>query len=224
VQARDGTTWFTAGDRVAWLMPLVAGATADPARAAHRDAAAAALARIHATGAELRLAQRPYVDALPQLQWPPLVVPPPVADLADEIAGAREWAIRCVRRLATERRPLEGFVHGDFFPGNVMTDGDRVTGILDWEEARLDWVSWDLANALGTFCFAGDDLDREAARRFLAAYRAGGGTAPRSEEDLLVPLMRVKRTLEVLRAPTDREPRWEHQRHNLRAMRKLGVG
>ena len=33
--------------------------------------------------------------------------------------------------------------------------------------------------------------------------------------------MRVKRILEVLRAPTDREPRWEHQRHNLRALAGL---
>jgi hypothetical protein len=41
------------------------------------------------------------------------------------------------------------------------------------------------------------------------------------EEDLLLPLMRVKRTLEVRRAPTDREPRWEHQRHNVRAMTEL---
>jgi hypothetical protein len=36
-----------------------------------------------------------------------------------------------------------------------------------------------------------------------------------------MPLIRVKRILEVLRAPTDREPRWEHQRHNLRALAGL---
>jgi hypothetical protein len=36
-----------------------------------------------------------------------------------------------------------------------------------------------------------------------------------------VPLIRVKRILEVLRAPTDREPRWDHQRHNLRSLEPL---
>ena len=76
-------------------------------------------------------------------------------------------------------------------------------------------------HAVGTFCFAGEELDRPAARRFVAAYRDAGGTAPREEEDLLVPLMRVKRILEVLRAPADRHARWEHQRHNLRALRQL---
>jgi hypothetical protein len=35
--------------------------------------------------------------------------------------------------------------------------------------------------------------------------------------------MRVKRIQELLRAPTDREPRWDHQRQNLRAVRILGA-
>jgi len=78
-------------------------------------------------------------------------------------------------------------------------------------------------NAVGTFCFAGDELDRPAARRFVGAYREAGGTAPPEEDDLLVPLMRAKRILEVLRAPNDRHPRWEHQRHNLRAVRNLAA-
>ena len=41
------------------------------------------------------------------------------------------------------------------------------------------------------------------------------------DDDVLVPLVRVKRILEVLRAPTDRKPRWEHQRHNLQSLEKL---
>ena len=224
VTARNGTTWFAVRDRVAWLMPLVRGAPADPGRTAHRDAAAAALGRIHAVGAELGLAPRPRHEALPRMTWPPLEPVAPLADLAEEIAAARAWAVDFVRRLAAERRPRVGFVHNDFFPGNVMIDGDELTAVLDWEESRLDWVSFDLANALGSFCFAGDELDRGAARRFLTTYRNAGGTAPLDEEDLLLPLMRVKRTLEVLRAPTDREPRWEHQRHNVRAMTELARG
>ena len=148
-------------------------------------------------------------------------MPEPLADRGDEIAEAREWAIDCVRRLAADAAPATGLVHGDFFPGNVLVHEAQPAAVLDWEEAHHDWVSWDLANALGTFCFTGDELDRGAARRFLHRYREAGGTAPREEGLLLVPLMRAKRTLEVLRAPTDREPRWAHQRHNLRSLRRL---
>jgi hypothetical protein len=37
-----------------------------------------------------------------------------------------------------------------------------------------------------------------------------------------VPLLQVKRILEVLRAPTDRHPRWDYQLANLRAYQLLG--
>jgi Ser/Thr protein kinase RdoA (MazF antagonist) len=221
VAARDDTTWFPAGETVAWLMPLLPGASADPARAEDRDAAATALGRLHAAGAALDLPPHPRLPSLPRLRWPPAEAPQALAEWASDIAEMRAWAIASVGRLAAERRPRESFIHGDFFPGNVLVAAGEATGIIDWEEAHIDWLSWDLANALGTFCFAGDELDRPAARRFLAAYRRGGGTAPREEEDMLVPLMRVKRILEVLRAPTDREPRWQHQRHNLRALQDL---
>jgi len=221
VPAADGSTWFRVGDRHAWVMELVDGVPADPARGPHRLAAAGALGRVHAAGARLELGERPNAPSLPDLEWPPLVVPGELEEWRTEISEAREWAIAWVAQTAAARRPRMGLAHGDFFPGNVLLDGDVVTAVIDWEEARPDRLSWDLANAIGTFCTAGDELDRGAARGFLAAYRAAGGTATPDEEDLLVPLARVKRILEVLRAPTDRKPRWEHQRHNLRALERL---
>ena len=112
-------------------------------------------------------------------------------------------------------------VHGDFFPGNVLVTGRRVSGIVDWEEAHLDWPPWDVAGAIGSFCVVDDDVDRDACRGFVDPYRAGGGSTNPSDDHLLIPLVRVKLILEVLRAPTDRHPRWEHQRHNLRLLENL---
>jgi hypothetical protein len=57
---------------------------------------------------------------------------------------------------------------------------------------------------------------------FLHAYRAASGRVPPEEDDLIVPLLQVKRILEVLRAPTDRHPRWDYQLANLRAYQLLG--
>jgi Ser/Thr protein kinase RdoA (MazF antagonist) len=223
--ARDGGTWVRVGDRAMSVMPLVAGMPADPRRKAHRLAAAGALGRLHAAGGQLELAERVGAPALPQMEWPELAVRPALGDHAARIAAERRWAIDRVASIAAGRRPQTGLVHGDFFPGNVLVDDDdAASGVIDWDESRLDWLSWDLANAIGTFCTARDDVDGAAAREFLAAYRAAGGTAPRDEEGLLVPLMRVKRILEVLRAPTDGEPRWDHQRHNLRVLERLPGG
>lgn len=50
----------------------------------------------------------------------------------------------------------------------------------------------------------------------------GGGRAAGDDDDLLVPLIRAKRILEVLRAPTDRQPRWDLQLANLEAYQALG--
>lgn len=38
--------------------------------------------------------------------------------------------------------------HGDFHPGNVMVDGDRVTGVLDWAGAQLSDPEHDVAVSL----------------------------------------------------------------------------
>jgi hypothetical protein len=56
---------------------------------------------------------------------------------------------------------------------------------------------------------------------FVDSYRASGGSVSPEEDDLIVPLVRVKRILEVLRAPTDRHPRWDYQLANLRAYQRI---
>jgi aminoglycoside phosphotransferase len=51
-----------------------------------------------------------------------------------------------LRRLAGLRARLAGYPiarathHGDFWPGNLLTAGGRVTGVIDWEHARAGGV------------------------------------------------------------------------------------
>jgi len=99
----------------------------------------------------------------------------------------------------------------------------HVTALLDWEEAELDWQVWDLASSIGPFCSTADGaLDGKAAKEYIDSYRIAGGRVPPEGDDLIVPLLRIKRILEVLRAPTDRHPQWDYQLANLRAYQVVG--
>jgi hypothetical protein len=66
------------------------------------------------------------------------------------------------------------------------------------------------------------EFARHDSSTFVSAYRDAGGTVPPDEDELLRPLIRVKRILEVLRAPTDRHVDWDYQRRNLEAAEALG--
>jgi hypothetical protein len=65
-----------------------------------------------------------------------------------------------------------------------------------------------LASSLWPSCADGNRLDQDAVTAFLDTYRAASGPIPPDEDDLIVPLVRTRRVLEMLRAPTDRDPRW----------------
>jgi aminoglycoside phosphotransferase (APT) family kinase protein len=69
--------------------------------------------------------------------------------------------------LERERRPVTGLTHNDIFEGNVLVHRGRVSTVLDWEEANIDWQVWDLASSLSPFCSDGDRLDQRAVTEFL---------------------------------------------------------
>ena len=221
VRARDGSTWFLHGDVAVWLLPFLDGTPAARDDERHRTEAARLLGRFHATN--LDVPPRPDVPPLREVAWPHHPTPEPLRDLAADIGEARAWAMDFVARVRS--RPLAtGVIHGDYFRGNVLVAADRAVGLVDWEEATVDWQLYDLANAVWEFTKLRDerdDFDRAAAERFIASYRDAGGTVSPLEDDLLVPFIRVRRIMEVIRAPADRHVDWEYQRHNLRSFARL---
>jgi Ser/Thr protein kinase RdoA (MazF antagonist) len=214
----DGRAFILHEERPVWLTPFFPGVPAGPA---DRRAVAMALGRLHAVQLDIRA--RPGRSRLSELPVPPLRQMPPAFDSwLPLIADARGEAVELISRTARTRNITVGVTHNDIFPGNVLVHDGRVTALLDWEEADLDWLVWDLASSIVPFCSTAEgDLDRDAAQVFLDSYRAASGRVPPEEDDLIVPLLRVKRILEVLRAPTDRNPRWDYQLANLRAYQVL---
>jgi hygromycin-B 4-O-kinase len=79
-----------------------------------------------------------------------------------------------------EYAPEEPYlVHGDFHLGNMLSDGNRITGIVDWEMAMYGDFILDLA----TIHFWSPHL--QLPQRVLKAWEAEGRTIPHFEERLL---------------------------------------
>ena len=77
-------------------------------------------------------------------------------------------------RIATAIVRSNGAVltHHDFWFGNTLWTGQTLTGIVDWDEARIDDPAFDVAYARGDvhFMFGGD-----AAARLCDRYEARRG-------------------------------------------------
>jgi homoserine kinase type II len=141
------------------LQSVVDGSALEPENPAQVEAAGAALAALH-----LALADYPHAGGLGhggQADARPL---------RTRIEGM-QWA----SPPSDTEVPPPQLVHLDFRSANVLCDGDRVSAILDFEEAGVDFAVDDLAKAavlLGTQFRQWGPVSPETHDTFVAGYRA----------------------------------------------------
>ena len=82
------------------------------------------------------------------------------------------WAEAIERCAAPAPTTSAHLIHRDFHPGNVLWEGDAVTGLIDWAEAAWGPSDLDVAHACANFAMLHDVEDALA---FRAAYEAHGG-------------------------------------------------
>jgi aminoglycoside phosphotransferase (APT) family kinase protein len=74
---------------------------------------------------------------------------------------------------AVSRAPVRAAVlHGDYWPGNLLWERGRLTGVVDWEDARVGDPGRDVAICRGDLTLL---FGRPAAEAFLARYEAAAG-------------------------------------------------
>lgn len=82
-------------------------------------------------------------------------------------------------------------VHGDLNPRNLIFDGDRLVGIIDTDECRVDPLVWEVAGQ------AYSDGDVDPARVF-RDYLDAGGPLTLADEELMLPLARLGQLSELV--------------------------
>jgi Ser/Thr protein kinase RdoA (MazF antagonist) len=226
--AGDGSTFFMDEEsgRIVVLFPLMPGRLA---KRRHRFAAAQLLARFHQVAiAYPDQSPRPDVPAWHEWDWGEshwvtvqtmlTAQPTTITASIQRFWEAGEWAAQIVARreqilqqrahcqqwmaaLAhADRRLTWGPIHDDYHRRNLLTDGNRLCAMLDWDGCHPDWLALDLSVALWEFCLekATHRLNLSHAQEFLAGYRAANGPVPSTEYDLIIPFIRCRRMIEVI--------------------------
>ena len=178
LNAFDGEAVFLWQGQPITVWPLVTGAPLDRRNAAERRQAARLLARLHKAA-----------RAFPTLGEGR----PPNRDDAEaqQLLPDREldeW----LQSWQNGSEEQVGWIHRDFFPGNVLCRDGKIVGLVDWDEVEWSPLINELAAAVWEFgkSPASDALILAQAREFLAEYEQAGGPVRPSND--LIPLIRER--------------------------------
>jgi aminoglycoside phosphotransferase (APT) family kinase protein len=161
----DGTV---AEGRLAVLATLLPGTSSVPG-APPSDERFRALGALAARVAAVPLPGPPA--ALPQRTRPLSSVDFAALRAAEPPRPLLAAAEETLAELRLPERPRV-FVHGDLWQGNTLWDGDRLTGVVDWDCAGVGAAGIDLGSLR---CDAALTAGREAAEAVLAGYEETSG-------------------------------------------------
>ncbi|MCW1840928.1 homoserine kinase [Prosthecomicrobium hirschii] len=154
VRNRAGAALGTLAGRPAAIITFLDGVWVRRPTAEHCGAVGAALARFHLAGADFALTRR---NALTVDAWRPLYErSKPKADTVfGGLAGEIERELDALEAAWPTDLP-RGVIHADLFPDNVFFLEDRLSGLIDFYFACNDFLAYDLAVCLNSWCFETD--------------------------------------------------------------------
>ena len=116
-------------------------------------------------------------------------------------------------------------IHADYHEENLLLGSDgEVAAIIDWDECRVDWRAWDVANGLWSLCRneGNTNLVGSQARAFLESYESAAGfEVPREERAVFGLCVRATRLYEALWGIGEMQrghAGWDYLRQNVAAI------
>jgi len=191
---------ITVEGRPVSLFPFVEGERLDRNDDGLREQAARLLAKLH-----IFFLQRPHFEARPAsapgnpYRRRPKAEPEVIFDPDLDHTLAKTYDARMA---------LSAPVHGDYYPGNLLSCNGEIRGIIDWDDCRLDSLHDELAWSVWEFGKHPRDrnhLVMERAYHFLRSYRAAAGPAPTEDIGFVVPLIRQHLRVEIRSALAAKE-------------------
>jgi homoserine kinase type II len=162
---------------------------ADQVTTGHAEQFGAALAQLHLAGLELPAdwRRRSIYDHDHLLGRFTRIEATGDPELARAIDIVRDELAVAGNAAPIRARATQGMIHGDLFRDNVLWDADRITAILDFEQASGGSLAYDLAVCINDWCWrekpiAEPRLDLAAA--LLKGYQAIRPLAPADREAL----------------------------------------
>jgi len=180
---RDGALLFDHGDKRGCIVSRLPGAVVERLNIDQLAAAGATLAQLHLAGAGFSPARKNPTGA----DW--------LRETAERVAEplAERYGAEAARLLRDElawqqarRRPAlpEGIIHGDYFCDNILFDGDRVSGVIDFYYAHSAPWAMDIAIAINALAVDPSRQEPSRSRAFLDGYRARRPLEAEEEEAL----------------------------------------
>lgn len=168
VPDHGGIALQTLNGKPACLITFLTGVSITEPTPAECHAVGEALGQLHTAGADFMSGRH---NSLGPASWPGLAArcggrlseidPALPALVRGGLAASRDWP----GNLPT------GTIHADLFPDNVLLDGNRVAGMIDFYFACTDIHAYDYAVTHAAWCFSFDGTVHYAARA--AALAAG---------------------------------------------------
>lgn len=194
IKTKDDTYFIRFENRPVVIFPYIEGELLDRNNPELLRQAAELLAQIHNTSSRsLENITRPPSDPSAPTEVPlqndPKYIQDPQLDT---------WYNQF---MASENLKM-GLMHGDYYRGNILCDGDVINGVIDWDELTYGEIIREIAWATWEQCHteSGDYLDIERARLFVTTYQGINNTLSSFEYKAIIPLIRYHLRYEIRRS------------------------
>ena len=178
IRNRTGTALGRLCGRPAVIVSFLEGVSVRRPGMDHCRALGAALAGLHAAGADFGMTRE---NNLSVAAWGPLFAQAEAqADTVSPGLAARTRADLDILEAAWPRDLPGGVIHADLFTDNVFFIGDGLSGLIDFYFACTDAFAYDLAICLNAWCFEADGtFHRAMGAAMIAGYEAVRPLEPR---------------------------------------------